>query len=149
MNKKLVLLAALFLSGSCVQSSVEENSLPIDPMDIVVVYEQTMARVHQELEQINFLQWLLSLGESVENPFFIMDYTDGTMVVMFSESCLFPLRYQNKLQVMIIVIACQDPEKRARLVARAGELEVKKQMILKEVAELEAEGQRMMDKNPL
>ena len=149
MNKKLVLLSMLFLSGSCVRSSVEEDSLPFDPMNLVAEYEKTMARVYQELEGINFLQWLLSLGESVENPFAIVSYIDETMAVVFAGRDPFPLKYYGQAEIMTIVIGFQDPEKRARLAARAGELEAKKQMILKAVADLEAAGQKMMDEHPL
>jgi acylphosphatase len=144
MNIKVWLLAGIFLSGTSVQASSD-----FDQTTLVAEYEQTMFRVYQELEQINFLQWLLSLGQAVENSFMVLNHDDGTITVVFSGDCLRSLKYQEPFQVMILVTAFQDPKKRVLLEARAGELEVKKKQILEAVAKLEAEGQRMMNEYPL
>ena len=161
MNKKLVVLAALFWGGSCVQSVERGYLLAGEPQtgktlifdshfdDLLAKHEEIRVTVAQQLEYTTFFLWLISLGKSVEKPFIIVDYTDGAMAVRFTKKCLFYLKYQDKATVNSLVISFQDPEQRAFFATYAEEAKATQQTILKMIADFEAEAQKMMGKNHL
>jgi hypothetical protein len=139
MNKKLLMLSVLFLMGSSQSLTIKDRSSSNDfPKTID---QQRRQQLLDELEQIDFLLWLFSLGEKIQGHYVIGDYHKGCREVVFNKKDRFLLKINPPKGLIIATVESfrdvEEKEHIAKVVKAAG---IRKSEILQTLAELQSQG---------